>query len=215
MHPTSGITICHGYVPAEILDGAGIEKLRAFPGDWVRKRAPQREMFSGETKARVRKRFFRETVSFFYATHSFLFFCPEEFNTHIRHFKEDARVINSKNPYVHSVVFPVHCKIFVRYVEMRKWNGKKSRRKTPSEDSANLTPTQTFLKDHYDTTYKERHRKLSTYGEADIINSHQLFPFVTNPPTELLEKVERVIDLGFQNPKSLRYIDFYSANTES
>jgi hypothetical protein len=80
MHITSGITICHGYVPAEILDDAGIEKLRAFPGDRVRKRAPRREMFSGETKTRIRKRFFRETVSCFYATHSFLFFCPEEFN---------------------------------------------------------------------------------------------------------------------------------------
>jgi hypothetical protein len=30
-----------------------------------------------------------------------------------------------------------------------------------------------------------------------------------------LEKVERVIDLGFQNPKLLRYRDFYGANTES
>jgi transposase-like protein len=49
----------------------------------------------------------------------------------------------------------------------------KSRRKTPWEDSANLTPTQTFLKDHYDATYKERHKKLSNCGEADMINSHQ------------------------------------------
>jgi len=35
-----------------------------------------------------------------------------------------------------------------------------------------------------------------------------LFAFVTNPPVEMLEKVELVIKLAFQNPKLLRFRDF-------
>ena len=42
-----------------------------------------------------------------------------------------------------------------------------------------------------------------------------LFSLVTNPPDEMLEKVELVIISAFNNPKSLRYRDFYSANTDS
>lgn len=34
-----------------------------------------------------------------------------------------------------------------------------------------------------------------------------LFAFVRNPPFEPLEKVEKVVNLAFQNPKSLRYRD--------
>jgi len=40
-----------------------------------------------------------------------------------------------------------------------------------------------------------------------------LFAFVSNPPHEMLEKVEQVINLAFQNPKLLRYRDFYGVNT--
>jgi transposase-like protein len=36
-----------------------------------------------------------------------------------------------------------------------------------------------------------------------------LFAFVTNPPHNLLEKVEIVLKLAFNNPKSLRYRDFF------
>ena len=39
-----------------------------------------------------------------------------------------------------------------------------------------------------------------------------LFAFVSNLPHEMLEKVELVINLAFQNPKLLRYRDFYGAN---
>jgi hypothetical protein len=42
-----------------------------------------------------------------------------------------------------------------------------------------------------------------------------LFSFVTNPPDEMLEKVELVINLAFQNPKTLRYRDFYGLNTDA
>ncbi len=41
-----------------------------------------------------------------------------------------------------------------------------------------------------------------------------LFSLVTNPPDEMLKKVELVIISAFNNPKTLRYRDFYSANTE-
>jgi hypothetical protein len=40
-----------------------------------------------------------------------------------------------------------------------------------------------------------------------------LFAFVSNPPIDLLEKVELIINLAFQNPKLLRYRDFYGADT--
>jgi hypothetical protein len=36
-----------------------------------------------------------------------------------------------------------------------------------------------------------------------------LFAFVMNPPTNHLEKVEKLLELAFLNPKSLRYREFY------
>ena len=36
-----------------------------------------------------------------------------------------------------------------------------------------------------------------------------LFAFVMNPPANHLEKVEKLLDLAFRNPKTLRYRDFY------
>ena len=39
-----------------------------------------------------------------------------------------------------------------------------------------------------------------------------LFAFVTNPPGDLLEKVELVIKTAFENPKLLRYRDFFPGN---
>jgi hypothetical protein len=41
-----------------------------------------------------------------------------------------------------------------------------------------------------------------------------MFAFVTNPPSELLEKVELVVKMAFKNPKLLRYRDFYKVDTE-
>ena len=40
-----------------------------------------------------------------------------------------------------------------------------------------------------------------------------LFSFVTNPPYDLTEKVDSLLNLVFQNPKSLRYRDFYRAKS--
>jgi hypothetical protein len=36
-----------------------------------------------------------------------------------------------------------------------------------------------------------------------------LFSFVMNPPTNHLEKAEKLLDFAFRNPKTLRYRDFY------
>ena len=36
-----------------------------------------------------------------------------------------------------------------------------------------------------------------------------LFSYVTNPPYDLAEKVDSLLNLVFKNPKSLRYRDFY------
>lgn len=54
----------------------------------------------------------------------------------------------------------------------------------------------------------------SSFKRDDLQGYLNLFAFVTNPPDEMLAKVEHVINLAFQNPKLLRYRDFYSANTE-
>jgi hypothetical protein len=40
-----------------------------------------------------------------------------------------------------------------------------------------------------------------------------LFSYVTNPPYDLAEKVDSLLNLVFHNPKSLRYRDFYQAKS--
>jgi len=54
----------------------------------------------------------------------------------------------------------------------------------------------------------------SSFNRADMQNYLNFFAFVTNPPHDLLEKVELLINMAFQNPKSLRYRDFYASNTD-
>jgi hypothetical protein len=49
-----------------------------------------------------------------------------------------------------------------------------------------------------------------SFDRDDIQGYLNLFAFVTNPPGDLLEKVELVIKTAFENPKSLRYRDYYS-----
>jgi len=51
----------------------------------------------------------------------------------------------------------------------------------------------------------------SSFNREDLQGYLNLFAFVTNPPVDLLEKVELVIKSAFENPKSLRYRDYYSA----
>jgi hypothetical protein len=48
---------------------------------------------------------------------------------------------------------------------------------------------------------------------VELSLNRELQTFVTNPPLELLEKVEWVVKMAFENPKSLRYRDFYGVNT--
>ena len=57
---------------------------------------------------------------------------------------------------------------------------------------------------------------LNTHGgfiRDDMQGFLNLFAFVTNPPFDLLEKVELVIKTAFMNPKILRYRDFFSAKS--
>jgi len=49
----------------------------------------------------------------------------------------------------------------------------------------------------------------SGFIRDDLQGYLNLFAFVTNPPVDLLEKVDLVVKLAFQNPKLLRYRDFY------
>ena len=55
---------------------------------------------------------------------------------------------------------------------MRGSDAKKSRRKTPWDSDANLTPTQAFLKKKYDVRYGNHHRKIGDSDEAEMVNSY-------------------------------------------
>jgi hypothetical protein len=52
----------------------------------------------------------------------------------------------------------------------------------------------------------------TSFNRDKIQDYLNLFAFVMNPPSNHLEKVEIIMDLAFQNPKTLRYRDFYSVN---
>jgi len=53
----------------------------------------------------------------------------------------------------------------------------------------------------------------SGFNRDNLQGYLNLFAFVTNPPVDLLEKVELVIKMAFQNPKTLRYRDFFGSNS--
>jgi transposase-like protein len=52
------------------------------------------------------------------------------------------------------------------------------------------------------------------FDRKDIQGFLNLFAFISNPPNDLLEKVEIIVNLAFQNPKLLRYRDFYAHNID-
>jgi len=54
----------------------------------------------------------------------------------------------------------------------------------------------------------------SGFDRANLQGFLNLFAFVSNPPADLLEKVELVVEMGFQNPKLLRYRDMFGAAEE-
>jgi transposase-like protein len=54
----------------------------------------------------------------------------------------------------------------------------------------------------------------SSFKRDDLQGYLNLFSLVTNPPDEMLEKVERVINMAFSNPRMLRYRVFYGLNTD-
>ena len=62
----------------------------------------------------------------------------------------------------------------------------------------------------YLKTFLYAHRSFDRSKTQGFLN---LFSFVMNPPANHLEKVEKIMDLAFQIPKSLRYRDFYAANS--
>ena len=67
------------------------------------------------------------------------------------------------------------------------------------------------LNDLYDRLKKflNAHSGFNRDSLQDYLN---LFAFVRNPPYEMLEKVEKVVNLVFQNPKFLRYRDQFGLN---
>jgi hypothetical protein len=54
----------------------------------------------------------------------------------------------------------------------------------------------------------------SSFNRDDLQGYLNLFAFVTNPPDDLLVKVELVIKTAFENPKLLRYRDFFQENKQ-
>ena len=53
----------------------------------------------------------------------------------------------------------------------------------------------------------------SGFKRDDLMGYLDLFAFVTNPPDDLLEKVELIVKIAFQNPKLLRFGEFIARNT--
>jgi hypothetical protein len=47
----------------------------------------------------------------------------------------------------------------------------------------------------------------SGFNRGELQGYLNLYAFTINPPVEPLEKVEKIINLVFENPKSLRYRD--------
>lgn len=53
----------------------------------------------------------------------------------------------------------------------------------------------------------------SSFDRNNLQGYLNLFAFVTNPPVDMLDKVELVIKMAFEYPKLLRYRDFFGVNT--
>ena len=53
----------------------------------------------------------------------------------------------------------------------------------------------------------------SGFSREDLQNYLNLYSFVINPPADHLEKVEKIINLVFENPKSLKYREQFNKIT--
>jgi len=53
----------------------------------------------------------------------------------------------------------------------------------------------------------------SGFKRDGLMGYLNLFAFVTNPPDDLLEKVDSIVNIAFRNPKLLRFRDFIANNT--
>ena len=53
----------------------------------------------------------------------------------------------------------------------------------------------------------------SGFDRDNLSGYLNLFAFIMNPPDDYLEKVARILDLGFQNPKTLKYRDAFGVNS--
>ena len=52
----------------------------------------------------------------------------------------------------------------------------------------------------------------SGFMRDDLMGYLNLFAFVTNPPDDLLEKVDLIVNIAFRNPKLFRFRDFVARN---
>lgn len=77
-------------------------------------------------------------------------------------------------------------------------NRSKSRRRTPWDDTEELTVTQEFLQMHYVARYEQRHSKIKDSGEAALINSYEpmLCPYCGS---------DEFVKIGFDSNGICRY----------
>lgn len=77
-------------------------------------------------------------------------------------------------------------------------NRSKSRRRTPWDDTEELTVTQEFLQMHYVARYEQRHPKIKDSGEAALINSYEpmLCPYCGS---------DEFVKIGFDSNRICRY----------
>jgi hypothetical protein len=57
--------------------------------------------------------------------------------------------------------------------------------------------------------------EIEQFFRENLLGYLDLFSFVTNPPYDLAETVDYLLNLVFQNPKLLRYRDFYRVKTSN
>ncbi len=53
----------------------------------------------------------------------------------------------------------------------------------------------------------------SGFSRDDLQNYLNLYSFVINPPSDHLEKIEKIIKMVFENPKLLRYRQQFGGNS--
>jgi len=113
------------------------------------------------------------------------------------HIKEGSTLIHDGEP--------AHKKLIAELSLKSKSHSSKEMKKLPDKENP-LNPVNrvhAILKKFLDAH--------SGFDRSELQNWLNLFTFISNPPKHFLEKVDLIINLAFQNPKLLRYRDFFGS----